>query len=106
MIVENVPDEIREGVDSLSGATGASINSTVVGILARRYGVPFAASGYPRLHAARSGTWVLRMPAELRDLIAEHAAARRGDSRRGLILLALAEELDLPPVSPRRLLAA
>ena len=102
MIVENVPAAIVEAVDSYAEETGQSINDATVGVLAERYGVAFVASSYPRIRKAESTTWVLRMPAELRDAIAAHAAARRGDTRRGVILATLAERFGLVAVDARR----
>jgi myo-inositol-1-phosphate synthase len=62
-------DEVRD--------SGQSLNDVAVGILASRFAVPFEPSGRPGKEPGRSGSVLLRMPAELKETLAARAAQRK-----------------------------
>jgi myo-inositol-1-phosphate synthase len=62
-------DEVRD--------SGQSLNDVAVGILASRFAVPFEPSGRPGKEPGKSGSVLLRMPAELKETLAARAAQRK-----------------------------
>jgi myo-inositol-1-phosphate synthase len=72
--------------------SGRSLNDVAVAILAARFAVPFAASGRPGKAPGKSGSVLLRMPAELKDRLAARAAQRKRNVN-DLIVETLAERL-------------
>ena len=108
VILNDVPADVAEAVSADAEQQNRSVNDVAVEALAQAYRVAYQPTRYPYTVPVPPGTWVLRMPVELRDAIAEHAAARAGDTRRGVMLMAWAEHYGLHGVArtPRKRLSA
>src|SRR6266480_7512216 len=72
-----MPDALKRLLSDEVRRSGSSLNDVAVGILASRFAVPFDPSGRPGRSPGRSGTVLLRMPAELKDTLAARAAQRK-----------------------------
>src|ERR671931_923747 len=73
-----MPRELKQLLAGEVRRTGRSLNDVAVGILASRFAVPFEPSGRPPRRApGRSGSVLLRMPAELKETLATRAAQRK-----------------------------
>src|SRR5207253_6822717 len=79
------------------GRSGRSLNDVAVGILASRYAVPFDPSGRAGKEPGRSGSVLLRMPAELKDKLAARATQRKRPIN-DLIVETLTERLGKEPM--------
>jgi myo-inositol-1-phosphate synthase len=78
--------------------SGRSLNDVAVGILASRFAVPFEPSGRPGKEPGKSGSVLLRMPAELKETLAARAAQRKRKLN-DLIVETLSERLGKEPMS-------
>ncbi len=78
--------------------SGRSLNDVAVGILASRFAVPFEPSGRPGRRPGRSGSVLLRMPAELKETLAARAAQRKRKLN-DLIVETLSERLGKEPMA-------
>jgi myo-inositol-1-phosphate synthase len=72
-----MPAELKQLLSREVRDSGQSLNDVAVGILASRFAVPFEPSGRPGKAPGRSGTVLLRMPAELKETLAARAAQRK-----------------------------
>ncbi len=72
-----MPGELKQLLSKEVRRSGKSLNDVAVGILASRFAVPFEPSGRPGKAPGRSGTVLLRMPAELKETLAARAAQRK-----------------------------
>ncbi len=72
-----MPGELKQLLSKEVRSSGKSLNDVAVGILASRFAVPFEPSGRPGKAPGRSGTVLLRMPAELKETLAARAAQRK-----------------------------
>ena len=70
-----MPDALKRLLSDEVRRSGQSLNDVAVGILASRFAVPFDPSGRPGRAPGRSGTVLLRLPAELKDTRARHSAS-------------------------------
>jgi len=87
-----MPAELKRLLAEEVKSTGRSLNDVAVGILASRFAVQFEESGRPGKQPGKSGSVLLRMPAELKDKLAERAAKRRRNVN-DLIVETLTERL-------------
>src|SRR6059058_4476407 len=87
-----MPDALKRLLSDEVRRSGSSLNDVAVGILASRFAVPFDPSGRPGRSPGRSGTVLLRMPAELKDTLAARAAQRKRNVN-DLIVETLSERL-------------
>src|SRR5205814_1313086 len=71
------PRELKRLLASEVRRTGQSLNDVAVGILASRFAVPFEPSGRPGKEPGKSGSVLLRMPAELKETLSARAALRK-----------------------------
>ncbi len=78
--------------------SGQSLNDVAVGILASRFAVPFEPSGRPGKEPGKSGSVLLRMPAELKETLAARAAQRKRKVN-DLIIETLSERLGKEPMA-------
>ena len=72
-----MPGELKQLLSKEVRSSGKSLNDVAVGILASRFAVPFEPSGRPGKPPGRSGTVLLRMPAELKETLVARAAQRK-----------------------------
>jgi myo-inositol-1-phosphate synthase len=72
-----MPGELKQLLSKEVRSSGKSLNDVAVGILASRFAVPFEPSGRPGRAPGRSGTVLLRMPAELKETLTARAAQRK-----------------------------
>jgi len=72
-----MPGELKQLLSKEVRRSGKSLNDVAVGILASRFAVPFEPSGRPGKAPGRSGTVLLRMPAELKETLVARAAQRK-----------------------------
>jgi len=72
-----MPGELKQLLSKEVRRSGKSLNDVAVGILASRFAVPFEPSGRPGKAPGRSGTVLLRMPAELKETLTARAAQRK-----------------------------
>jgi myo-inositol-1-phosphate synthase len=72
-----MPAELKQLLSKEVRTSGKSLNDVAVGILASRFAVPFEPSGQPGKAPGRSGTVLLRMPAELKETLTARAAQRK-----------------------------
>jgi myo-inositol-1-phosphate synthase len=93
-----MPGELKRLLADEVRRTGRSLNDVAVGILASRFAVPFEPSGRPGKEPGKSGSVLLRMPAELKDTLAARAAQRRRKLN-DLIVEALSERLGKEPMA-------
>src|SRR5919205_335548 len=87
-----MPAELKRLLSAEVKGSGRSLNDVAVGILASRFGVPFDESGRPGKEPGKSGSVLLRMPAQLKDKLAARAAQRRRNIN-DLIVETLTERL-------------
>jgi myo-inositol-1-phosphate synthase len=93
-----MPDALKRLLSDEVRRSGRSLNDVAVGILASRFAVPFDPSGRPGRSPGRSGTVLLRMPAELKDTLAARAAQRKRNVN-DLIVETLSERLGKEPMA-------
>jgi hypothetical protein len=93
-----MPDALKRLLSDEVRRSGSSLNDVAVGILASRFAVPFDPSGRPGRAPGRSGTVLLRMPAELKDTLAARAAQRKRNVN-DLIVETLSERLGKEPMA-------
>jgi myo-inositol-1-phosphate synthase len=72
-----MPAELKRLLGEEVARSGRSLNDVAVGILASRFGVSFDPSGRPGKQPGRSGSVLLRMPAELKEKLSRRAAQRK-----------------------------
>lgn len=107
ILVEDVPEKIRDLVVAEAKHRDVSINEMAVGILAAAYGVEREPSGRGFRGETGSNQFLLAVPEELRTAIRMHAA-RIGSTQRGVVIEQLAKHfgIDAPPTDRRRRTAA
>ncbi len=93
-----MPGELKRLLAEEVRSSGRSLNDVAVGILASRFAVPFDPSGRPGREPGRSGSVLLRMPAELKDKLAARAAQRHRNVN-DLIVETLSERLGKEPMA-------
>jgi myo-inositol-1-phosphate synthase len=93
-----MPRELKQLLAGEVRRTGQSLNDVAVGILASRFAVPFEPSGRPGKEPGKSGSVLLRMPAELKETLAARAAQRKRKLN-DLIVETLSERLGKEPMS-------
>jgi myo-inositol-1-phosphate synthase len=76
-VLVRMPAELKQLLSEEVRSSGKSLNDVAVGILASRFAVPFEPSGRPGKAPGRSGTVLLRMPAELKETLVARAAQRK-----------------------------
>ncbi len=105
LLIEDVPEALRAAVEADAAERDVNRNDVICEVLADRFRVRHEPSGYP-YRPGEATQWNLRMPAELRDAIRDHAKAatteHRKISQRGLVIATLQAKYDLPVDSPRR----
>ena len=87
-----MPAELKRLLAEEVERTGRSLNDVAVGILASRFAVHFDESGRPGKPPGKSGSVLLRMPAELKEKLGARAAQRRRNVN-DLIVETLTERL-------------
>jgi myo-inositol-1-phosphate synthase len=87
-----MPADLKQLLAEEVASTGRSLNDVAVGILASRFAVPFDESGRPGKQPGKSGSVLLRMPAELKDKLTARAAQRKRNLN-DLIVETLTERL-------------
>ena len=93
-----MPRELKQLLAGEVRRTGRSLNDVAVGILASRFAVSFEPSGRPGKEPGKSGSVLLRMPAELKETLAARAAQRKRKVN-DLIVETLSERLGKEPMS-------
>jgi myo-inositol-1-phosphate synthase len=93
-----MPRELKELLAGEVHRTGQSLNDVAVGILASRFAIPFEPSGRPGKEPGKSGSVLLRMPAELKETLAARAAQRKRKLN-DLIIETLSERLGKEPMA-------
>jgi myo-inositol-1-phosphate synthase len=93
-----MPGELKRLLTGEVRRTGQSLNDVAVGILASRFAVPFEPSGRPGKEPGKSGSVLLRMPAELKETLAARAAQRKRKLN-DLIVETLSERLGKEPMA-------
>jgi myo-inositol-1-phosphate synthase len=93
-----MPDALKRLLSEEVRRSGSSLNDVAVGILASRFAVPFDPSGRPGRSPGRSGSVLLRMPAELKETLAARAAQRKRNIN-DLIVETLSERLGKEPMA-------
>lgn len=105
LLIEDVPETLRAAVEADAAERDTNRNDVICELLAYRFKVRYTPSGYP-YRPGEATQWNLRMPAELREAIRQHAKSisteRRKISQRGLVIATLQAHYDLPVDSPRR----
>ena len=96
-----MPSSLKRALVREVARRGGNLNDLATGVLAERFGVPYSPTGRRSPLAGTSGVALLRMPDALKDMI-DAEAARTGAHRNDVILLVLADELDIPFQSNRR----
>src|SRR4051794_41241311 len=87
-----MPGELKRLLSAEVRRSGQSLNDVAVGILASRFAVSFDPSGRAGREPGKSGSVLLRMPAELKDKLAARAAQRERNVN-DLIVETLSERL-------------
>jgi myo-inositol-1-phosphate synthase len=87
-----MPNELKRLLAREVKESGRSLNDVAVGILATSFGVSFDPSGRPGKEPGKSGSVLLRMPAELKDKLSARAEQRRRNVNE-LIVETLTERL-------------
>ena len=87
-----MPGELKRLLSDEVRRSGRSLNDVAVGILASRFAVSFDESGRAGKEPGKSGSVLLRMPAELKDKLAARAAQRKRNVN-DLIVETLTERL-------------
>ena len=98
--IRNVPDDIREAVDTDARERGMSVRDRVLEILGHRYGLTVQLSGRPYTGTAGSNHWNIPMPPELHAMIRAHATG--GRSMAACVLAGIAHEYGIPFSAQRR----
>jgi myo-inositol-1-phosphate synthase len=93
-----MPRELKRLLADEVRSSGRSLNDVAVGILASRFAVPFEPSGRPGRAPGKSGSVLLRMPAELKETLAARARQRRRKLN-DLIVETLSERLGKEPMA-------
>src|SRR5438128_11942475 len=93
-----MPRELKGLLSEEVRRSGQSLNDVAVGILASRFAVPFEPSGRPGKEPGKSGSVLLRMPAELKETLAARAAQRKRKLN-DLIVETLSERLRKEPMA-------
>jgi myo-inositol-1-phosphate synthase len=93
-----MPRELKQLLAGEVRRTGQSLNDVAVGILASRFAVPFEPSGRPGKEPGKSGSVLLRMPAELKQTLTARAAQRKRKLN-DLIIETLSERLGKEPMA-------
>jgi myo-inositol-1-phosphate synthase len=93
-----MPRELKRLLAEEVRSSGRSLNDVAVGILASRFAVPFEPSGRPGKEPGKSGSVLLRMPAELKETLAARAAQRKRKLN-DLIVETLSERLGKEPMA-------
>src|SRR5215218_5470200 len=91
-VLVRMPAELKRLLGEEVSRSGRSLNDIAVGVLASRFGVSFDPSGRPGKAPGKSGSVLLRMPAELKDKLAARARQRRRNVN-DLIVETLTERL-------------
>src|SRR6266487_6300704 len=94
-VLVRLPEALKKRLAEEVSSGEGSLNDVAVGILAKRFGVPFERSGRGGSRPKATGDVLLRMPHELKDKIARRASERRR-STTDLIVETLSERLGLP----------
>ncbi len=97
-VLVRMPGELKRLLAGEVRRTGHSLNDVAVGILASRFAVPFEPSGRPGKEPGKSGSVLLRMPAELKETLAARAAQRKRKLN-DLIIETLSERLGKEPMA-------
>ena len=97
-VLARMPGELKRLLSGEVRRTGQSLNDIAVGILASRFAVPFEPSGRPGKEPGKSGSVLLRMPAELKETLAARAAQRKRKLN-DLIIETLSERLGKEPMA-------
>ena len=97
-VLVRMPGELKRLLSGEVRRTGQSLNDIAVGILASRFAVPFEPSGRPGKEPGKSGSVLLRMPAELKETLAARAAQRKRKLN-DLIIETLSERLGKEPMA-------
>jgi myo-inositol-1-phosphate synthase len=93
-----MPRELKQLLAGEVRRTGQSLNDVAVGILASRFAIPYEPSGRPGKEPGKSGSVLLRMPAELKETLAARAAQRKRKLN-DLIIETLSERLGKEPMA-------
>jgi myo-inositol-1-phosphate synthase len=96
-----MPSELKRRLVHEVEAQSSNLNDIAVGILAGRFGIPFAGTGRRSPAAGASGVVLLRLPPALKRRI-QLEAFERASNTNDVILLALSERLGVPFQSNRR----
>src|SRR5213595_2364759 len=97
-VLVRMPPELKRLLVAEVRQSGRSLNDVAVGILASRFAVPFEPSGRPGTEPGKSGSVLLRMPAELKETLAARAAQRKRKLN-DLIVETLSERLGKEPMA-------
>src|SRR5205809_1272943 len=97
-VLVRMPRELKRLLVAEVRQSGRSLNDVAVGILASRFAVPFEPSGRPGKEPGKSGSVLLRMPAELKETLAARAAQRKRKLN-DLIVETLSERLGKEPMA-------
>ncbi|HEY6151342.1 MAG TPA: inositol-3-phosphate synthase [Gaiellaceae bacterium] len=97
-VLVRMPRELKQLLAGEVRRTGQSLNDVAVSILASRFAVSFEPSGRPGKEPGKSGSVLLRMPAELKETLAARAAQRKRKVN-DLIVETLSERLGKEPMS-------
>ena len=97
-VLVRMPGELKRLLAGEVRRTGQSLNDVAVGILASRFAVQFEPSGRPGKEPGKSGSVLLRMPAELKETLAARAAQRKRKLN-DLIIETLSERLGKEPMA-------
>lgn len=90
IVVQSVPQDLRDLLVADAETRNISINEAAVSTLAERYGVEREPSTRPYRGESGSDQLLLSVPDDLRTAIRLHAA-RVGATMRGVVILALSE---------------
>ncbi len=91
-----MPGSLKRALVREVSRRDSTLNDVAVALLAERFGIPFSPSGRRRkATAGAAGAVLLRMPPELRRELKD-AARRRSKNVNDLVLLTLAEALEIP----------
>src|SRR5262249_40990430 len=97
-VLVRMPPNLKRLLAEEVERSGRSLNDVAVGILASPLAVPLEPSGRPGRAPGRSGSVLLRMPAELKEKLAARAAQRKRKLN-DLIVETLSERLGKEPMA-------
>ena len=97
IVVQDVPQSLRDALVADAAARDISINEAAVGTLAEHYGVERTPSTRPHRGETGSTQLLLAVPDELRTAIRLYAA-RTGGTMRGSVIQVLSDRYDIPVV--------